>query len=145
MTNDQMRWICGKCGEPIEDGQGGIDLYNLKRTLGPIGAYPRESSPTEPLGMKPVKPGLLPIYSEVELNDLDWETNKTVGIRVVHKRCDQTGRCGYWIEVERASTADEWINWLAHLSEKDWCGELEFMALSRMWQSMRRAVAEVAS
>ena len=143
MNDNEMRWICDECGEPIPNNEGGIHAYNLKPTHGrPIGGLPSKPSPTEAVGMKPGEPWCGSFY---DLLRLDFETNKTVGIQVLHTRCDGIRETGYWIAVDRAETAEEWIEWLAHISGKVWCGQMEFMELTRMWRGKRRAVAAATS
>ncbi len=142
MKSDEMRWICDECGEPIGDDEGYIEAYKKRPNGGPVGGYPSEPSPTAPLRMKP---GELLTVTPKGLVNLSFEAKKTVGIQVVHGRCDSIEDSGYWIGVERADTAEEWIDWLVHASGKLWCGQVEFKELVRIWQSKRRAVARVAS
>ena len=114
MKNDEMRWICDECGEPIGNREGGIHLYNLKPKNGrPKGGLPSSSS--------------------------------RVGIKVVHTGCDEIKELGYWISVDRAETAEEWLEIVAHVAGKTWCRQMEFMELSRMWRGKRRAVVKATS
>lgn len=118
----QIVWLCNVCGDPIENGQGYLEVD--LRAVFRVEAWWREHRQNNPQG-KPV--------------DIDALLSGPEPVRWLahHADCDSDpDYSGYWFDIHRARTHAQLLNWTAHLMEKSW---LEYTN----WSDLIRRLAGV--
>lgn len=122
-------WICSECGQPIRPGEGYLEFSNLDSEAGRVGAMPRQPSPGIELP-HPSEGVVQFTWSEM----VKLQPKMTVGLQVVHARCDQNPESGYWIDVGRVDSPKNMLELIFHLNGKAWFGPEELRSLKQLWQ-----------
>lgn len=111
MRSTWPHWICQTCKKPITE-KGVIEIVNTDPFLGPVGDHPRP---------------------------LDYDDGAShVGFRVYHvDTCDpfpdREGEEGYWIDVPRARTFEQWAAWVIHVGRKTWMTKIDSLFMLEFW------------
>jgi hypothetical protein len=125
-------WICSKCGKPLIDGNGMIDVINANPDLGTVGTYPqRAAAPEEPVEHD--ESGAVDLAS-LQTRILEgMRRPNNVDFVVLHADCREGETFGYQIAPSQAQTLDAWVGWALHLCEKTWFGKDELERMLRFW------------
>lgn len=113
-----ITWLCEICELPIANKTGYIGV-STRESL-------RHKREREQFELDHPRIGGLRILSGAAL----FEIPKLAHWQVIHRSCDPDPEGGgYWIEIERASTEKELLNWTAHLMHKRWLAETDWHKL----------------
>ena len=98
--SSSVAWICQICKQPINSGDGFVEVINCNPDLGPVGSYPCKATPPFDLGTEE--------SDGVKIDDLVTELlqrKPNIGFIVFHSRCDPHPNTeGYSIQLTRAET-----------------------------------------
>lgn len=117
-TSLGITWLCEICGDPIADRSGYVGVSTQESLR-----YKREREQFE---IDHPRIGGMRILSGAAL----FEVPKPAHWQVIHRSCDPDPEGGgYWIEIERARTEKQLLNWTAHLMHKRWLTETDWYRL----------------
>jgi hypothetical protein len=138
-------WTCSICRKPILEA-GLIEVFNTNAELGPVGGYPRRSSPdiepdTETDAYRIATDPDVATASEIaeaQTAGAIWLLDRPVniGFRAICKECplDDNGAYGFSPPI----TLEGWLGWVFYLEmDKNWMGHEDTMRMIRYWWGNR--------
>jgi hypothetical protein len=120
-------WLCDICSCEITNGSGYIEITDWPVGETP-GGYPHCPTPE------------LEFESPILIGDLMklQKPQERIAFRVYHVSCDpRPDATGYLIAVERAMTAEQWLEWTRHLTEKNWMSLDDLGRFVKLWWERR--------
>ena len=96
------RWTCQECGKPIDPEDGFVEIFQVNPVTGVSGGYPCE--PSEDIPSPGGETGLVWLSEFLKHESV----KKTVGVRVIHEKCDFEFKAGgYFLVIEEVSSDRE--------------------------------------
>ena len=128
-------WICTVCHKPVHKGKGYILVMDAATRCHPKQATPTWEEANPELKAKRAQAKAL---SAGELLG-SLLPDPTIAFDVIHVQCDSEleKTCPYWIGVERASSPQEWMEWVIHLTSKRWMSKRDLGRMLHFWFSNR--------
>lgn len=123
----RLTWPCSACGLPVPDGSGYLTVSVVDADARHIAAESvRATTGTPipvPLGETPSKSYTLHEIMQIP-DEVPWHA--------FHDSCDpDPDSGGYWFAIERIRTLVALVHWTAHLEEKQWLADTNWMDILR--------------
>lgn len=124
-----ITWLCCKCGEPIANKQGYVEVLAADLRKAQMAQMEEERIRVQERASFPRFKTGREILSEPDTR-AHW--------RAIHRDCDPGDAEGYWFGVERCRTVESLLSWTLHLLGKGWYEATDWTQFAdEAWRALR--------